>query len=243
MRRDETTPHEADAALITKVRKLLAMAEGSGNPNEADAFSRKAAELIALHRLDAARLRHTTDDALTVRTFAVGRGAYVRARLSLLQAVAEAHGCRVVFSAGRDGTTAFVAGFRSDLDTTEVLYSSLHTQAAARMGAVQRSTGAATQRWRRSFLFGYAHEVHLMLAGARAQAEHSAGDSSDWLPAVRSRDAQVAEFAAHEFGRVVSARAPSAATTSGWNAGRSAAQHADLGRRGMSGRLALGSGA
>ena len=40
------TPDTLDAGLLAKVRKLLAMAEGSPNPNEADAFSRKAAELI-----------------------------------------------------------------------------------------------------------------------------------------------------------------------------------------------------
>ena len=243
MRRDETTPHEADAALITKVRKLLAMAEGSGNPNEADAFSRKAAELIAVHRLDPGHLSETADDPLAVRTFGMGRGAYVRARISLLQAVADAYGCRVVFSADRGGTTAYVAGFRGDLDTTEVLYSSLHAQAAGRMANVHRPTGAATQRWRRSFLFGYAHEVSLMLASSRAEAERTMGQSTDWLPALRSRDQRVAEFAATQFGRVVAARAPSAATVSGWNAGRSAAQRADLGRRGVPSRLALGRGA
>jgi hypothetical protein len=240
---DETTPHEPDDALIAKVRKLLAMAERSGNPNEADAFSRKAAELIAAHRLSPEHLRETADDPLAVRTFAMGRGAYVRARISLLQAVADANGCRVVFAADRDGTTAYVAGFRRDLDTTEVLYSSLHAQAAGRMANVHRPTGAATQRWRRSFLFGYAHEVALMLASSRAEAERAVAGRGDWRPALRSREQRVAEFAATKFGRVVSARAPSAATLSGWNAGRTAAQRADLGRRGMPGRLALERGA
>ena len=40
-----------ESPLIAKVRKLLAMAEGTCNANEADAFSRKAAELIAEHRI------------------------------------------------------------------------------------------------------------------------------------------------------------------------------------------------
>lgn len=47
---DPSTGAEASHALINRVRKLLAMAEGTSNPNEADAFSRKAAELIAAHR-------------------------------------------------------------------------------------------------------------------------------------------------------------------------------------------------
>ena len=38
----------------------------------------------------------------------------------------------------------------SDLDATVMLYESLHLPAAARMAAVRRPTGAATQRWRRA---------------------------------------------------------------------------------------------
>ena len=59
-----------DAALLDKVRKLLAMAEGSANPNEADAFSRKAAELIAAHRIDPERLRAEADAAIIAITAA-----------------------------------------------------------------------------------------------------------------------------------------------------------------------------
>jgi uncharacterized protein YheU (UPF0270 family) len=46
------TPHsEIDEATLDRVRKLLTMAERTDNTEEADAFSRKAAELIARHRL------------------------------------------------------------------------------------------------------------------------------------------------------------------------------------------------
>ena len=87
-----------DPTLLSKVRKLLAMAEGSPNSNEADAFSRKAAELIAAHRIDPDRLRvQVGDDELAVHEFVLGRGAYVRGRLGLLQVIGDAHGCRTVF--------------------------------------------------------------------------------------------------------------------------------------------------
>ena len=235
-------PTAADAVMIAKVRKLLAMAEGTTNSNEADAFSRKAAELVAAHRIDPERLRAHHGDPLAVRTVDVGRGAYVRARLSLLQAVAEAHGCRVVFQAGPSGTTAFVAGFASDLDTVEVLYASLHTQASARMARTRRATGAATQRWRRSFLFGYADEVGRMLAATQQQAAVAVGGDRDVLPVLVERDRRVAAYAKASFGRVSQARPPSAATASGWQAGRVAAATADVGRHGISGRRAIGPG-
>ena len=236
-------PHQLDPGLVTKVRKLLAMAEGSPNPNEADAFSRKAAELIAAHRIDPDRLRAEAGGDMDVRELVLGRGAYVRGRLGLLQAVGEAHGCRVVFEVRNRGTVAFVAGFRSDLDTTELLYHSLHAQASSRMAAERRATAAATQQWRRSFLFGYADQVRRMLQKSADQAQRHVHPSRAALPALRARERRVEEFARQRFGRVVAARRPKAATATGWEAGRQAASRSDLGRRRVGGLRAIGRGA
>jgi hypothetical protein len=233
----------APESLVAKVRKLLAMAEGTSNRNEADAFSRKAAELIAAHRIDPERLRASACDELTVVQFPLGRGAYVRGRLGLLQAIGDAHGCRTVFEVHDRGTVAFVAGFRSDLDTVELLYHSLHTQASARMASERRATPAATQRWRRSFLFGYADQIRHMLREAADDAVKQVHPSSAALPALRARSKRVDEFARHQFGRVVAARKPAAATATGWAAGRQAASRADLGRRRVVGLRAIGRGA
>jgi hypothetical protein len=238
-----TTAASADATLVDKVRKLLAMAEGTANPNEADAFSRKAAALIAEHRIRPDQLRATGSGELGVEEFLLGRGAYVRGRLALLQAVAEAHSCMVVFQAQTSGMVAFVAGFRADLDTVGLLYHSLHTQASSRMARERRATAAATQQWRRSFLFGFADEIHTMLADTAREATERLHPSSTALPALRARERQVDEFLRRRFGRVVAARRPKAATPQGFVAGRRAAAAADLGRRRFGGRRALGRGA
>lgn len=238
-----TTPAELTPDLIAKVRKLLAMAEGTSNANEADAFSRKAAELIALHRIDPERLLSESDDDLDVLEVELGRGAYVRGRLSLLGAVGDAHGCKVVFEVRPRGTVAFVAGFRSDLETVSLLYHSLHTQASSRMSAERRGTAAATQQWRRSFLFGYADQIRIMLRQSADHAERHAVASGTTLPALRARDRRVDEFSTERFGRVTAARRPKAATATGWNAGRDAAARADLGRERLRARPAIGRGA
>ncbi|MEO6571820.1 MAG: DUF2786 domain-containing protein [Ilumatobacteraceae bacterium] len=231
-----------DSGLLAKVRKLLAMAEGSSNSNEADAFSRKAAELIAAHRIDPERLRSETRDDLDVVEIPLGRGAYVRGRLSILTAIGQAHGCTVVFEVHQRGTVAFVAGFRSDLDTTALLYHSLHTQAATRMASERRATAAATQQWRRSFLFGYADQIRSMLQTTADQARQHVHPANSTLPALRARDRQVDEFARQRFGRIVAARRPKPATPTGWDAGRRAASRADLGRKRVGGLRAIGSG-
>lgn len=237
-----------DRSLLERVRKLLDKAEGTTNSHEADAFSRKAAELIAEHRIDPDRLATLgTGDELRVREFEVGRGAYVRARLALLQAVADAHDVRVVFQARPQGTVAMAAGFTSDLDVVEVMYTSLHQQAASQMARIRRRTGAATQQFRRSFLFGFADKIGEVLGESKLRAEERAEQTDSVGASARAlaettRTDRVEEFAAGAFGRVRTARAPSAAQLGGFGAGAAAASSADVGRSRLAGRRALGSG-
>jgi hypothetical protein len=233
--------------LLRKVRKLLAKAEATDNPREAEAFSAKAAALIAVHRLDVARLTDDGDpEALTVRRVPIGRGAYVRARLALLQAIAGGHDAELVWQAGPDGATALLAGYASDLDAVVVLYESLHLQAAAQMAAVRRATPAATQRWRRAFLFGFASRIAEMLDAARERAadwvvtEQPSGAAP--LPDLLARAERVRAYASTSFGRVVSAAAPRPALASGWDHGHRAAGRVDVGRARLPRRRAIGGG-
>ncbi len=222
-------------------------AAATANSHEADAFSRKAAELIARHRIDPASLAERRDGSLAVREIPLGRGAYVRARLALLTAVAEAHDARVVFAATPTGTIAYLAGYGSDLDLVEVMYTSLHAQAASRMSAERRATSAATQRYRRSFLFGYADRVAKSLDDVRRVAEAASPIEVAVDDAGRSlvrleRGRRVEEFLQQRFGRVRSARSSAGAELGGWSAGSAAAERADLGRQRLHGRRSLGPG-
>ena len=233
-----------DEALLRRVRKLLGKATATTNPHEAEAFSKKAAELVARHRIDPQRLKDLeVSDVLEIREFSLGRGAYVRARLALLMAIAEPHDVRVVFASSPTGMIAHAAGFRTDLDVVEVMYNSLHQQAATRMTAVRRATPAATQRFRRSFLFGYADQIGEMLGEARQSVdrENSASSKSASTEVeLQRRVDQVEEHLLRSFGRVRAARAPSAAQAGGWNAGAAAADRADVGRARLPERPAIG---
>jgi hypothetical protein len=162
-------------------------------------------------------------------------------------AVAEAHDARVVFASTPTGTVAYVAGHTSDLDLIEVMYTSLHAQAAAQMASERRSTPAATQRHRRSFLFGYADRVAKAFDEVRAAAEASASasvaaDSASRSLARRERIQQVDDFVSTRFGRVRTARSSAGAELGGWSAGSAAAEQADLGRQRVEGRRSLGPG-
>jgi hypothetical protein len=240
------TPTPPDATLVERVRKLLAKAEATGNAHEAEVFARKAAELIARHRIDPYHLAAgPRSGELAVRRIPLGRGAYVRARLSLLMAVASANDVRVVFEAGPAGTTALAAGFVEDLDLVEMLYTSLHQQASSEMAGIRRSTGAATTRYRRSFLFGFAERIGQLLAEAADTADAETAATSDrdrTALARRERTAVVDDFTDRSFGRVQRARPARAAQPGAWAAGSAAADGADVGRGRIPGRRALGSG-
>jgi hypothetical protein len=238
---------DVDHNVIVRVRKLMDKAAATTNVHEADAFSRKAAELVARHRIDAESLAERPSDDLVIREFPLGRGAYVRGRLALLMAVAGAHDARVVFGSTPTGTVAYVAGRASDLDVVEVMYTSLHAQAAAQMAGERRSTAAATQRYRRAFLFGYADRVAKAFDEVQRAAEVAAptdvavdapGRSLARVEHIRRVD----EFIDERFGKIRTARSATGAELGGWSAGSAAAEGVDLGRQRLGSRGALGPG-
>lgn len=243
-----TAADPADQILVERVRKLLDKAARTDNPHEADAFAAKAAELVAQHRIDPARLASSAADPaeLAVREILIGRGAYTRARLALLTAIGDAHDVRVVFQARPEGTVAFCAGHRTDLDVVEVMYTSLHQQAATHMAHLKRSTGSATQQFRRSFLFGFAERIGELLAESRRDVEEaaqaSAGDGTSVVVELRKRSERVDDFVASQWGRVRSAKPAAAVGAAGWQRGTEAADQADVGRSRLRSRRAIGRG-
>lgn len=242
--RPDTEPAES---LVARVRKLLDKAERTDNEHESEAFARKAAELVAQYRIQPEHLDEVRErDDLSIVEINIGRGAYVRGRLALLMAIADAHDVRVVFRAMPEGTIAYAAGHRRDLDVVEVMYTSLHQQASSQMATIRRSTGAATQRFRRSFLFGFATRLGALLAETRSSVEAAAGSAEHVAAnalALQERADKVDEFVRSSWGRVRSAGAPRSVQPDGFASGVSAAERADVGRTRLGGRAALGPGA
>jgi hypothetical protein len=91
-------------------------------------------------------------------------------------------------------------------------------------------------------MFGYAEQIRSMMRATTAEAVRRVHPSSATVPALRARDKRVEEYAHQQFGRVVAARRPRAATVNGWEAGKRAATAADLGRSRLGPLRALGSG-
>lgn len=162
----KNAPHP-ESRMLGRIRGLLAKAEATGFPEEAEALSAKAQELMARYSIDEALLAARTHDAHTPGACRIGVDApYETAKAVLLDAVARANRCEAVWSEALGFST--VVGFEADLEVVELLYTSLLVQATTAMTkaeAAQRKGGRKrTKTFRQSFLAAYAHRIGDRLA-------------------------------------------------------------------------------
>jgi hypothetical protein len=222
--------------VLEKVRALLAKAESTTFPDEAEALSAKAQELMARHAIDSAMVgagAAGVDDGPTGVRVPVD-DPYAGAKSILLAEVAAANRCRAVWSKGFGFSTLF--GFESDLDFVDVLYTSLLVQATSAMVAagsqVDGSGRSRTRSFRQAFLLAYAGRIGQRLreaeAAGREAAAHEYGEAL--LPVLADRSTAVKAAQAEAFPHLVS-RSVSISNASGWAAGRAAADLASLSGR------------
>ena len=165
---------EAPERLLDRVRKLLAQAEDdSVTPAEAQAFTAKAAELMAKYGIDRALLaadRPETDQPAN-RMLDIDN-PWAREKAHLLSGLASALRCQCILLGGtRPGSRVHIFGFASDIDRTDVLYTSVLIQMAHGLAGARIPEWSSSPRaWRRSWLLGFATAV---IARVR-QAEHGA---------------------------------------------------------------------
>ena len=214
---------EVDAKVLAKVRGLLAKAESTEFPDEADALSAKAQELMTRYALDQALLDHEGG-----RTpLASGRrlwldAPYVGAKAHLVHAVATANRCRAVWASELGCVT--VVGADTDLDVVELLTTSLLVQANRAMLAagrqVSRSGTSRTRSYRQSFLIAYATRIGERLQAVSTTATAEAADRL--LPVLAARSRATEELTDRLFPHLRH-RASAVTNAAGWGAGRAAA--------------------
>jgi hypothetical protein len=229
-------PAPDDARVLRRIRGLLAKAESSEFPDEAEALTAKAQELMSRHAVDAALLdaNSGTSAPASVGTRRVHvDDPYVRAKTQPLGAVADANGVRLVWYQ-RLGIANLV-GTAPDLDAVELLFTSLLLQVSLALASAERQAGrrSASRSFRRAFLLGYAHRVgeRLLAARERATADAAAERGVDLLPVLRNRQEAVDAAFTELFPRVRSSRSRASVDGGGWYAGRAAADRADVGPR------------
>ncbi|MEE1817689.1 DUF2786 domain-containing protein [Streptomyces sp. SP18ES09] len=214
--------------MLTRIRALLAKAEATGYPEEAEALTAKAQELMARHSLDEATLAAGAPSPETPGAIRIGvEPPYEQAKAILLDAVATANHCRAVWNEAYGFST--VVGFEADLDPVELLYTSLLVQGTAAMTraeAEQRAGGRKrTKSFRQSFFLAYANRLGARLS---ATSRRVAAEAPTLLPALASREVAVGARTDELFPETRTTRVRAAWDEAGWTDGSSAADRAGL---------------
>jgi hypothetical protein len=225
---------------LDRVRALLAKAESTSFPDEAETYTAKAQELMARYSIDHALLSVETGarEQPTGRRVGVDN-PYEAPKVLLLDAVARANRCRSIWSKSFGFVT--VLGFPSDVDAVELLFTSLLVQATAAMmqaGSRRDAYGrSSTRSFRQSFLTAYAQRIGERLTTAAREATVQASQdvagrpgAERLLPVLASRDAAVGDLADELFPELVG-RSVAVTNREGWASGRAAADRAHLNAR------------
>jgi len=220
-----------DPKVLGRVRALLAKAESTDFPEEAEALTAKAHQLMARYAID--QVPHDTRGGPGLHSVAID-APYPAAKFHLLGAIAQANRCEAIWS--KHEGVATVVGFPVDVATVELLYTSLLVQATTAMLAhgprADHRGRSRTRAFRHSFLLAFATRIGQRLAEQTAAEERAAAAAEPGtalVPLLQERADEVHRAVGDAFPRLRTHRV-SVSSGDGLRAGNAAAEQADLGR-------------
>ncbi len=227
---------EASDRLLDRVRKLLAKAEADGvTVAEAQALTAKAAELMAKYGIDRALLaaQRPETDRPSSRLLDI-YNPWARVQAHLLCGLAGAMRCQCILLPSGDGDQrVHMFGYESDLERTDMLYTSVLVQMWHGLIAAQVPARASSVRsWRRSWLLGFAAAVTAKVQAAEDRAERTAspagaGSKSSAALVLADRSLVIRRNVAAAYPVTRTARLTY--TGSGYGAGYRQGERADIG--------------
>jgi hypothetical protein len=233
------------SALLDRVRKLLAKAEDEGvTPPEAEALTAKAAELMARYGIDRARLAASRPETDRPGSRIIDiDNPWAQVRAHLLAGLAAAMRCQcVLLGTARPGARIHVFGYDSDLERTDILYTSLLLQMARGLAAAAVPAGVRSPRaWRRSWLLGFVSAVVARVKAAEDRAASSAEGEKQTGPstALVLADRAVVIRRQLEQAYPVTRRTRITYTGRGYSDGYAQGQRADIGHARLKSAQAL----
>jgi hypothetical protein len=227
---------EASDRLLDRVRKLLAKAEADGvTVAEAQALTAKAAELMAKYGIDRALLaaQRPETDRPSSRLLDI-YNPWARVQAHLLCGLAGAMRCQCILLPSGDGDQrVHMFGYESDLERTDMLYTSVLVQMwHGLIGAEVPARASNVRAWRRSWLLGFAAAVTSKVQAAEDRAERTAsppgaGPKSSAALVLADRSLVIRRNVAAAYPTTRTARLTY--TGSGFGAGYRQGERADIG--------------
>lgn len=232
--------------ILDRIRKLHAKAESAkamGSMEEAQTFAARVSEMLAQHKLDLSDLEMTqleSREPIAEGHMATGMGnkrvAWVEA---LVGTIARAHFCRIVVVPRT--SAVYVVGRKSDREIVEwmsgwmipfVWELSHKEMMAARKREKAAGNYYGARGFRTSFLNGFVTRMGERFRAMRATVETAARASGKGtaLVHISNADKQVAEYVEWRYTRNASSVGQQTSNTSGYGAGRAAADRVSLNR-------------
>lgn len=237
-----------DESKLKKIEGLLRKAERTDNAQEAETFYAKAQELMAKWAIDEAMLRSESPGRVNViqKDIILNKSGIWRSNLVLISQLARPNNVKIIYvEPYGTGSKPIVhlIGFEEDIANVEMLYMSMLVQnQRARRTLMPPEIKANSKRkapWMRSFIEGFAVRIGERLTEMKRMAEKDAavtyGESS-LLPVLASKEQAVLDEMKKRFPHTGPAKRSRRATDwGGMDAGRRAADSADIGQKGMPG--------
>jgi hypothetical protein len=241
---ERSTPEELAARRrASKLRQIKALTLAAADETKTEGFREnamaRAMALMAEHgvtEMMLGALEEKRSEKIVTRRIELS-GAYTFEQKELLGAVANALGCRYNFYHYRDTVSSVnVVGYETDVDRTELLFTSLLLQAingVKDQRPAYWSTASETRQHRKSWLRGFAFRVGQRIEAAerRARGEydrtHSGGPGTALV--LVDRDALLKQFYEEKYGNLKTAKNSRQLDRNAVRAGASAGNRADIG--------------
>jgi len=155
-----------------KITKLLAQAESTPHVAERNSAIELAQELMTKHAIDEGMLQAKGKqpvEKIVEQGIRINRPDE-KAKLSLLNSVANANDCRTAYLGSGHyigWSTGYVFGFESDVRRVKMMYTSLLLQMTNEMLATVPPRGVHILRFRNNFIRGYSMRIYRRLMDSR----------------------------------------------------------------------------
>lgn len=230
--------------IVDRIRALMAKAESSQFPGEAESFMAKAQQLIDKYCIDQAQLQHEEHEQIGHQVVKL-KDPYSKERSMIWAAVARANRCEIVthmFQGSSKTNQISLVGRSTDRELVAVIAHSLENQALSQMKRIDLTRSRLSPVvQKRSFLRGFAAQVQTRLASIRQEHKTKA---FDWAKpsagnALELAHGEIQRYLDHEFNLSPQRKRTARVDPAAFGVGRRAGASADVGAKRIGGQRAL----